>query len=120
VNDRTKRSWSFLEKSFLRWVFICLPPGTAPALESAGIEAEGGIQSERRPPNIVDLVKTGKIDLVINTPWARIVLRGGKSIRRAAIRYKYRVSRRLPAAHAALAEFAPCSNRERKSPRCQD
>ena len=52
-------------------------------------------------PNIVDLVKTGKIDLIINTPLGRESFYDEKSIRRAAIRYNIPCITTLAAAHAA-------------------
>src|SRR5256885_15034228 len=52
-------------------------------------------------PNIVDLVKTGKIDLVINTPLGRESFYDEKSIRRAAIRYNIPCITTLAAANAA-------------------
>ena len=51
-------------------------------------------------PNIVDLIKTGKIDLVINTPLGRESFYDEKSIRRAAIRYNIPCITTLAAAHA--------------------
>jgi carbamoyl-phosphate synthase large subunit len=52
-------------------------------------------------PNIVDLVKTAKIDLIINTPLGRESFYDEKSIRRAAIRYNIPCITTLAAAHAA-------------------
>ena len=52
-------------------------------------------------PNIVDLVKTGKVDLIINTPLGRESFYDEKSIRRAAIRYNIPCITTLSAAHAA-------------------
>jgi len=52
-------------------------------------------------PNIVDLVKTGKIDLVINTPLGRESFYDEKSIRRAAIRYNIPCITTLAAGNAA-------------------
>ena len=52
-------------------------------------------------PNIVDLVKTGKVDLVINTPLGRESFYDEKSIRRAAIRYNIPCITTLSAANAA-------------------
>jgi carbamoyl-phosphate synthase large subunit len=49
----------------------------------------------------VDLVKTGKIDLVINTPLGRESFYDEKSIRRAAIRYNIPCITTMAAAHAA-------------------
>src|SRR5208282_4420216 len=75
--------------------------GTAAALASAGIEAESVFKVNEGRPNIVDLVKTGKIDLVINTPLGRESFYDEKSIRRAAIRYNIPCITTLAAAHAA-------------------
>ncbi len=52
-------------------------------------------------PNIVDLIKTGKVDLVINTPLGRESFYDEKSIRRAAIRYNIPCITTLSAAIAA-------------------
>jgi carbamoyl-phosphate synthase large subunit len=52
-------------------------------------------------PNIVDLVKTGKVDMVINTPLGRESFYDEKSIRRAAIRYNIPCVTTLSAANAA-------------------
>jgi carbamoyl-phosphate synthase large subunit len=52
-------------------------------------------------PNIVDLVKTRKIDLIINTPLGRESFYDEKSIRRAAIRHNIPCITTLSAAHAA-------------------
>jgi hypothetical protein len=52
-------------------------------LRAAGIEAEAVFKVNEGRPNIVDLIKTGKIDLVINTPLGRESFYDEKSIRRA-------------------------------------
>jgi carbamoyl-phosphate synthase large subunit len=75
--------------------------GTAAALEAAGVESEEVFKVNEGRPNIVDLVKTAKIDLVINTPLGRESFYDEKSIRRAAIRYNIPCITTLAAAHAA-------------------
>ena len=52
-------------------------------------------------PNIVDLVKTGKVDMIINTPLGRESFYDEKSIRRAAMRYNVPCITTLSAANAA-------------------
>ncbi len=52
-------------------------------------------------PNIVDLIKTGKVNLLINTPLGRESFYDEKSIRRAAIRYNIPCITTLSAASAA-------------------
>ena len=50
----------------------------------------------------MDLIKTAKIHLVINTPLGRESFYDEKSIRRAAIRYNIPCITTLSAAHAAV------------------
>src|SRR5271170_4855200 len=102
VNDRDKKHVGSLGKELHDLGFRLLATrGTAAALEAAGIEAESVFKVNEGRPNIVDLVKTGKIDLVINTPLGRESFYDEKSIRRAAIRYNIPCITTLAAAHAA-------------------
>src|SRR5467141_3668018 len=102
VNDRDKKHLGVLGKELSSLGFHLLATrGTAAALESAGIEAQAVFKVNEGRPNIVDLVKTGKIDLVINTPLGRESFYDEKSIRRAAIRYNIPCITTLAAAHAA-------------------
>src|SRR5467141_1859380 len=102
VNDRDKRHLASLGKELAALGFRLLATrGTAAALEAAGMEAEAVFKVNEGRPNIVDLVKTGKIDLVINTPLGRESFYDEKSIRRAAIRYNIPCITTLAAAHAA-------------------
>jgi len=65
------------------------------------VQAESVFKVNEGRPNIVDLVKTAKIDLIINTPLGRESFYDEKSIRRAAIRYNIPCITTLAAAHAA-------------------
>ena len=102
VNDRDKRHVASLGKELHDLGFQLLATrGTAAALESSGIPATAVFKVNEGRPNIVDLVKTAKIDLVINTPLGRESFYDEKSIRRAAIRYNIPCITTLAAAHAA-------------------
>jgi carbamoyl-phosphate synthase large subunit len=102
VNDRDKRHVGPLGKDLHALGFRLLATrGTCAALEAAGVEAESVFKVNEGRPNIVDLVKTGKIDLIINTPLGRESFYDEKSIRRAAIRYNIPCITTLAAAHAA-------------------
>ncbi len=102
VNDRDKRQVGPLGKDLKSLGFRLLATrGTAAALEAAGIEAEPVFKVNEGRPNIVDLVKTRKIDLIINTPLGRESFYDEKSIRRAAIRHNIPCITTLSAAHAA-------------------
>jgi carbamoyl-phosphate synthase large subunit len=102
VSDHEKRHAVPLAKELLELGFqIIATRGTAAALEAAGVEATPVYKVNEGRPNIVDLVKTGKVDLIINTPLGRESFYDEKSIRRAAIRYDIPCITTLSAARAA-------------------
>ncbi|MBZ5701299.1 MAG: carbamoyl-phosphate synthase large subunit [Acidobacteriia bacterium] len=102
VNDRDKRHVGALGKELASLGFRLLATrGTATALQAAGVAAEAIFKVNEGRPNIVDLIKTSKVDLIINTPLGRESFYDEKSIRRAAIRYNIPCITTLAAAHAA-------------------
>jgi len=102
VNDRDKKHVTAIGRELASLGFrVTATRGTAAALRAAGIEAEAVFKVNEGRPNIVDLIKTGKIDLVINTPLGRESFYDEKSIRRAAIRYNIPCITTLAAAQAA-------------------
>jgi len=102
VSDRDKRHVAALARDLASLGFrILATRGTASALRSAGIDAESVYKVNEGRPNIVDLVKTGKVDLIINTPLGRESFYDEKSIRRAAIRHNIPCITTLSAALAA-------------------
>jgi len=102
VNDRDKKHVGPLGKELKGMGFrLVATRGTTAALEAAGVDAEAVFKVNEGRPNIVDLVKTGKVDLVINTPLGRESFYDEKSIRRAAIRYNIPCITTLAAANAA-------------------
>ena len=102
VNDHDKRHLAFVVQDLMAaGLKVVGTRGTAAALASAGIEIEAVYKVNEGRPNIVDLIKTGKIDLVINTPLGRESFWDEKSIRRAAIRYNIACITTLSAASAA-------------------
>jgi len=76
--------------------------GTAAALRHHGIEVESVYKVNEGQPNIVDRVKSGQVQLIINTPLGRESQYDEKSIRRAAIRYNVPCITTLSAARAAV------------------
>ncbi len=102
VSDHDKRHVAPLAKELHSLGFrLIATRGTAAALEAAGVPAEPVYKVNEGRPNIVDLVKTGKVDMVINTPLGRESFYDEKSIRRAAIRYNIPCITTLSAANAA-------------------
>ena len=102
VNDHDKRQITGLVQDLLAaGLKVVATRGTAAALAAAGIEVESVFKVNEGRPNIVDLIKTAKVNLVINTPLGRESFYDEKSIRRAAIRYNIPCITTLSAATAA-------------------
>jgi carbamoyl-phosphate synthase large subunit len=102
VSDHDKRHVAPLAKELHSLGFrLIATRGTAAALEAAGVPAEPVYKVNEGRPNIVDLVKTGKVDMIINTPLGRESFYDEKSIRRAAIRHNIPCITTLSAANAA-------------------
>jgi carbamoyl-phosphate synthase large subunit len=76
--------------------------GTAQALRHAGLEVERVYKVNEGRPNVVDLVKSAKIDLIINTPRGRISQFDERAIRRAAVQHGVTCITQLSAAAAAV------------------
>jgi carbamoyl-phosphate synthase large subunit len=103
VNDRDKRQLDTIGKDLVSMGFkIVATRGTAAALHATHVACEEVYKVNEGRPNIVDLIKTGKVNLVINTPLGRESFYDEKSIRRAAIRYNIPCITTLSAAHAAV------------------
>jgi carbamoyl-phosphate synthase large subunit len=104
VNQHDKRFISKIAAELVEIGFkIVATRGTAQILKSAGIEAETVYKVNEGRPHIVDLIKSGKVDLVINTPLGRESFFDEKSIRRAAIHYRIPCITTIPGAAAAVA-----------------
>jgi carbamoyl-phosphate synthase large subunit len=102
VNDRDKRAIAPLAKEIEALGFSLIATrGTTAALRAAGVSVEPVFKVNEGRPNIVDLIKTGKVDLIINTPLGRESFYDEKAIRSAAIRYNIPCMTTLSAAHAA-------------------
>jgi len=102
VNDHDKRHITGLVQDLLAaGLKVVGTRGTAAALAGSGIEVESVFKVNEGRPNIVDLIKTAKVNLVINTPLGRESFYDEKSIRRAAIRYNIPCITTLSAATAA-------------------
>ncbi len=101
VNEHDKRTIAPLAKELESLGFTLIATrGTTAALRAAGVNVEPVFKVNEGRPNIVDLVKTGKVDLIINTPLGRESFFDEKAIRSAAIRYNIPCITTLSAAHA--------------------
>jgi carbamoyl-phosphate synthase large subunit len=75
--------------------------GTARTLRAAGIPVEEVAKVREGRPNIVDRIKNGEVQLVINTPFGRETRSDGYHIRTAAINHGVSNITTLAAAQAS-------------------
>jgi carbamoyl-phosphate synthase large subunit len=80
--------------------------GTCRFLAEHGIETEHILKMHEGRPNIVDAIKNGEIQLVINTPSGKLGKYDDSYIRKAAIKYRVPYITTIAAAHAAAKGIA--------------
>jgi carbamoyl-phosphate synthase large subunit len=86
VNERDKAGVVAIARVLADLGFqIVATRGTAQTLKAAGIKSEKVFKVNEGRPNVVDLIKTGSLALLINTPLGRTSKFDEKAIRRAAI-----------------------------------
>jgi carbamoyl-phosphate synthase large subunit len=76
--------------------------GTQKFLSGQGVPAETILKMHEGRPNIVDAIKNGEIQLVVNTPSGRLSQNDDSYIRKAAIKYKIPYITTIAAAVAAV------------------
>jgi len=85
VNDRDKISMANLAKKIFELKFkIISTKGTADFLENHGIKCDKVLKIREGRPNVLDLIKNGEIDLIINTPEGSEARSDGYYLRTAA------------------------------------
>ena len=88
VNDQDKRTVLELAGELHEMGFKLVGTrGTQKRLESAGLPCEFVYKVNEGRPNVADLVKSRKVNLIINTPLGRTSFYDERSIRRAAMQY---------------------------------
>jgi carbamoyl-phosphate synthase large subunit len=80
--------------------------GTAAALAEAGLAVEPVLKVHEGRPNIEDAIRSGRIQLVINTPIGRQAAHDDKYLRRAALDYAVPTVTTLAGARAAVEAIA--------------
>ena len=76
--------------------------GTAKALREEGLEVESVLKVHEGRPNIEDLIRSGGVQLVINTPIGRQAAHDDRYLRRAALDYSVPTLTTLAGARAAV------------------
>jgi carbamoyl-phosphate synthase large subunit len=103
VNDHDKPHAVSIARDLVSLGFtVAATRGTAEYLRSAGLPVERVNKVNEGRPNVADLIKSEKIDLIINTPLGRASHFDEKAIRRAAIQQGITCITTLSAAIAAV------------------
>jgi carbamoyl-phosphate synthase large subunit len=102
VNDRDKEGVVSLARQFVEMGFhLVATHGTAMLLEEAGLQPERVYKVKEGRPNVVDLIKGDRIQLIVNTPSGQDTFFDEKAIRRAAVLARIPTITTLAAAKAA-------------------
>jgi carbamoyl-phosphate synthase large subunit len=89
VNEQDKKFLPEMGRQLEAMGFrILATAGTAAVLQAAGIEATRVYKVNEGRPHIVDKIRSGEVDLVINTPLGRESFFDEKAIRRAAMQFR--------------------------------
>ena len=103
VNDRDKDKLLPIARDFAALGFrIVATTGTAEYLAQHGVQAETVFKVNEGRPNVVDLIKNGQIDLIINTPLGRASFFDELAMRRAGVQYGVTSITTLAGAAAAV------------------
>ena len=102
VNDHDKPAAIELARRFVHLGFqLIATEGTANALERAGLTVERVFKVKEGRPNVVDLIKGDRIQLIVNTPRGQDTFFDEKAIRRAAVLARVPTITTIAAAQAA-------------------
>jgi carbamoyl-phosphate synthase large subunit len=102
VNDHDKSAATALAKRYVELGFnLVATEGTANVLEQAGMSVERVFKVKEGRPNVVDLIKGDRIQLIINTPRGQDTFFDEKAIRRAAVLARIPTITTIAAATAA-------------------
>jgi carbamoyl-phosphate synthase large subunit len=103
INDRDKRSALAVAHKFAENGFaVMATSGTAAFLEENGVACESVQKYHEGRPNIVDAIKNGQVQLVVNTPSGKMSEEDDSYIRKAAIKHKVPYITTVTAAMAAV------------------
>src|SRR5208283_5961988 len=112
ANDRDKPFIADLAKRFVEMGFsLVATHGTAKIIEDAGLHVERVYKVKEGRPNVVDLIKGDRIQLVINTPHGIEPWFDEKAIRRAAVLARIPTITTIAAAQAAVEGIAAMQRR---------
>ncbi len=103
VKDSDKTAVIAIAKELLALGFtLCSTSGTARALDAAGLPVRRLYKIQEGRPTVIDLIKNGEIQLIINTPFGQIPRQDENIIRSQAILRRICIITTLTGARAAL------------------
>ncbi|HUE52566.1 MAG TPA: carbamoyl-phosphate synthase large subunit [Terriglobales bacterium] len=115
VTDHDKTQVAELARKFVDMGFkLVATAGTADVLEAAGMTVERVYKVKEGRPNVVDLIKGERIQLIVNTPTGLEPWFDEKAIRRAAVTARIPTITTLSAARAAAEGIAALQRGEIK------
>jgi carbamoyl-phosphate synthase large subunit len=113
VNDHDKAAVVDLAKRYIDLGFkLVATEGTGKVLEKAGLIVETVFKVKEGRPNVVDLIKGERIQLIINTPHGQDPFFDEKAIRRAAVLARVPTITTIAAAQAAAEGIAATQRRQ--------
>tara|TARA_B100000579_G_scaffold294396_1_gene244669 strand:+ start:161 stop:3469 length:3309 start_codon:yes stop_codon:yes gene_type:complete len=111
THDRDKPALIPVAKRLIELGFSLLATsGTSKYLEKAGLDVEMVLKVHEGRPNIEDMIRSGKVQLVINTPIGRQAIYDDKYLRKAALDYSVPTLTTLKGASAAVEGIAALQN----------
>ncbi|MBN1636695.1 MAG: carbamoyl-phosphate synthase large subunit [Deltaproteobacteria bacterium] len=111
VHDLHKNKIVPVAKSFEKMGFeILATRGTASFLISNGVQAKTVLKVSEGRPNVVDHVKNGDIQLIVNTSFGRSPTRDAYHIRQSAIMYNILYTTTIPASRAVAEAIMAMQN----------
>jgi carbamoyl-phosphate synthase large subunit len=112
VSDRDKTNLVNLARQYVELGFhLVATEGTAHAIEKAGMTVERVFKVKEGRPNVVDLIKGDRIQLIVNTPRGQDPFFDEKAIRRAAVLARVPTITTMAAARAAAEGIAALQRR---------
>lgn len=104
MNDRDKSTVVPIVQDFIDLGFqIIATSGTQQVLQEHGLVVESVLKLHEGRPHVVDIIKNGQIQLIVNTPSGEEAQADGKLIRRTALVYKIPIVTTIAGAKATAA-----------------
>ncbi len=121
THDRDKAALIPVAKKLIELGFYLLATsGTAKVIENAGLKVERVLKVHEGRPNIEDLIRSRKVQLVINTPIGRQAIHDDKYLRKAALDYSVPTLTTLAGAGAAVKGIEALQNQSLSVSALQD